>query len=161
MKDGKPSFKIDRSAPAVVPAHALGFFQFSAIALGGAALFDAQGGLAGQAPLNAGFFTQGNAFRCFLVQSLGHGRGSPLVAQAENHECSGDVALTGADNVANLDLAGGFGCLTIDFHAALANFVRGQGPRLVKPGGPEPFVDSDFVHKTPFWAENQPENLFL
>ena len=161
MEGQLTSFEIDGGAPAVVPTNALGFFKFSAIALGGAALFDVQGGLAGQAPLNAGFFTQGNAFRRFLVQSLGHGRGSPLVAQAENHECSGDVALTGADNVANLDLAGGFGCLTIDFHAALANFVRGQGPRLVKPGGPEPFVDSDFVHKTPFWAENQPENLFL
>lgn len=155
MKDGKPSFKIDRSAPAVVPAHALGFFQFSAIALGGAALLDAQCGLAGQAPLNAGFFSEGNAFRRFLVQSLGHGCGAPLVAEAENPECSGDVALLSADDVANFDLAGGFGRLAIDFDSALANFVCGQGTRLVKPGSPQPFVDSDFVHKTPFWAENQ------
>ena len=155
MKVGKPSFKIDRSAPAVVPAHALGFFQFSAIALGGAALLDAQCGLAGQAPLNAGFFSEGNAFRRFLVQSLGHGCGAPLVTEAENLEGSVDIALAGADDVTHFDLSGSFGRLAIDFHPALANFVCGQGPRLVKPGSPQPFVDSDFVHKTPFWAENQ------
>ena len=155
------SIEIDRSAPTVVPTHAFGFFQFSAIAFGGSALLDAQGGLTGQAPLNAGFFSEGNAFWRFLVQSLGHGCGAPLVAEAENLECSGDVALSGADNVTHFDLSGGFGRLAIDFHPALANFIRGQGPRLVKPGGPQPFVDSDFVHKTPFWAENQRGNLFL
>jgi hypothetical protein len=49
-----------------------------------------------------------------------------LVAQGQNFQGAGDVALSGADHVANFDLPGGLGSLIIDGDPALANLVSGQ-----------------------------------
>lgn len=153
--------KVDRGTPTIVPAHLFGFFQFASIAFGGAALLDAQCRFSGQTSLNIGFFSQSNAFRGFFVQSLCNGGGAALVAQGQYLQSACDVALTGADHVSGFKLSGGFGRLAIDFDPAFANFICGQRAGLVKARSPKPFVDSDFVHKSPFWAEIAGRWLFL
>jgi hypothetical protein len=153
--------KVDRRTPPIIPTEVFGFFQITSIALGGAALLDAQSWFSGESTLDAGFFSQGNTFGGLLVQSLCHGGGAALVAKAQNFEGARGVALSGADHVPNFDFSGCFGRLAIDLYATFANFVRGQRPGLVKPGGPQPFVDSYFVHKVLFWAETSTQTLFL
>ena len=154
-------FKIDRRTPPIIPAHAFGFFQLASVALGGAALLNAQGGLPGETPLEAGFFSQRDAVWGLFIQRLRNGGRAPLVAQGQNQEGAGDDPLAGADRVADFDLARSFDRLTVHFDPALADFIGGQRPRLVKARRPKPFVDSDFVHKSPFWAEIAGRWLFL
>lgn len=114
---------VQRSAPAIIPAYFFDLFQFPAVSFGRSTLLYAEGGFSGQAPLDACFFSQGEALSSFLVEGLRYRRRSALITQGQNLEGSNNVTLPGADHVANFDFSRSLGCLAIDFDPAFANFI--------------------------------------
>jgi hypothetical protein len=92
------------------------------------------------------FVSEFKAVVRFFVQSLCGWCRTSLVANAQDLDRSGDVAVPCANHIAHFDLPRGFDGLIVDGHATFANFVCGQRPGFVKTGSPKPFIDSDFVH---------------
>jgi hypothetical protein len=55
-------------------------------------------------------------------------------------------ALPQRHGVAGFDLTRGLGFDIVDAYAALVDFFHGERTGFVEAGGPQPFVDSQFVH---------------
>jgi hypothetical protein len=130
----------------------LDFFQITAIPFGGTALFNAQRGLPCQSPLGCDFFAQSLAVWRFFVKLLSNRCRASLITEGQDIDRAGDIPLPKFDGIAHFDFTGCFGSLRIDLDPAFAYFICGQGPGFVKTRRPEPFIDSDFVHKASFWA---------
>ena len=131
---------IDRCAPAVAPV--LGAVDVAPVPFCGASFLQGGGGLGGQPALFGGFFTGGDAVGCFFVQQLCHRGRAACAAQSPHDHGACDNTLAQGHGVATAQVAGRFGLLAIDGDTALADFIRGQAAGLVKPGAPQPFVQS-------------------
>jgi hypothetical protein len=104
------------------------------------------GRVARQAALFGRLGLQAQAFFGFFIELLGHGRRTALLADAAHHHCAVDRALPQRHGVAGFDFARGLGFGAVDRDTALVYFLDRERAGFVETGGPQPFVDAQFIH---------------
>ena len=120
--------------------------QQTAVAFGGAALCLGQCGFGCQTALLGRCQAVAQAIGGFFVQGLGHGGGATHVAQPTYLDRAHHWPAANGHQVARFDLARWLGHLSVDQHTPLVQLVGRERTCFVEAGGPQPFVDAEFVH---------------
>ena len=117
--------------------------QGAAVAFGGAAFLDGEGGFRREASRSGGSFAGGAAFGCFFVELLRFGSRAAPRGQCEHlHLTPHAAGLPQREHVAGFDLVRGFCWLACQQHAPQSHFIGGEGAGFVKARRPEPLVQA-------------------
>lgn len=87
-----------------------------------------------------------DAFLRFRIQRLRNWSRATHATETKNYNMPRMIAATQCYQVAYLDFAGGFGVVPIEVYSAFVHFIGRQASGFIKPGSPEPFVQTDRVY---------------